>query len=160
MLRIGRVAQALETTPKTIRLYEQLGLLEPPERTAAGYRLYDAAAVGRARLVLGLRRLGLSIDEVRGLLQAPAGEPTLRRRLISLLDQKLSEIDLTLGVLQGRREDLGARYHALVMTPRDRGGACICGALMTPCSCGLSDDTLNLTRASASLNTAARPLRS
>ena len=135
MVRIGRAAKALDTTPKTIRLYEQLGLLEPPERTAAGYRLYDEASVGRARLVLGLRRLGLSIDEVRGLLHEEAGGPPLRRRLLSLLDQKLSEIDVSLGVLQGRREDLGARYHALVMTPSDRAGACICGALMIPCTC-------------------------
>src|SRR5262249_10488492 len=141
-LRIGELAKALETTAKTIRLYEKLGLLDPPGRTAAGYRLYDNAATNRARLVLGLRRLGLSIDEVRAVLREPSGDRTLRQRLLSLLDQKLSDIDVTLGVLQGRREDLGARYHALLMTPRDRVGACICGALMIPCSCGRSDDTV------------------
>lgn len=140
MLRIGRAAKVLETTPKTIRLYEQLGLLDPPERTAAGYRLYDAAAVARARLVLGLRRLGLSIEEVGGLLRRQAGGPPLRRRLVALLDQKLSEIDVTLGVLQGRREDLEARYHALLRTPRDQVGDCICGALMLPCTCGRTED--------------------
>lgn len=160
MLRIGRVAKALETTPKTIRLYEKLGLLEPPERTAAGYRLYDEAAVARAGLVLRLRRLGLSIDEVRGLLQGRTDGPKLRPRLLSLLDQKLSEIDLTLGVLQGRREDLGARYHALLLTPRDRVGECICGALMIPCSCGRSADATTRPVKRASLKAAARTRRS
>jgi DNA-binding transcriptional MerR regulator len=160
MLRIGRVAKALETTPKTIRFYEKLGLLEPPERTEAGYRLYDEVAIRKAGLVLRLRRLGLSIDEVRVLLQGRGGLPTLRSRLRSLLDQKLSEMDLTLGVLQGRREDLGARYHALLMTPRDRVGECICGALMIPCSCGRSPDTAIRPVKRPSLKAAARSPRS
>ena len=157
MLRIGQVAAALETTPKTIRFYEQFGLLEPPERTAAGYRLYDEAAIGRARLVLGLRRLGLSVDEVRSLLRAEPGEPTLRRRLLSLLDRKLSDIDVTLGVLQGRREDLNARYHALLLTPRDRVGVCICGALMIPCTCGGPSEAPKAGRVRRNTGRSSRP---
>jgi DNA-binding transcriptional MerR regulator len=134
MLRIGQLARALDTTPKTIRFYERQGLLARPDRTSAGYRVYDDAAVARARQVIGLRKLGLSIEEVRALLRARDGT-TLRQRLLALLDDKLREMDVALGVLQGRREDLAARHLGLLAVPRERSADCICAALLLPCTC-------------------------
>lgn len=136
MQRIGELAAELETTPKTLRLYEELGLLSAPDRTAAGYRVYNEPAVARARLVLGLRRIGLSIDEVRALVQVDDSGTTLRQRLLAVLSEKLRQMDVALAVQQGRREDLNARYDALLATPRDRVGECVCGALMSSCCCG------------------------
>lgn len=136
MQRIGELAAELETTPKTLRLYEELGLLSAPDRTAAGYRVYSESVVARARLVLGLRRIGLSIDEVRALVQVDDSGTTLRQRLLAVLSEKLRQMDVALAVQQGRREDLNARYDALLATPRDRVGECVCGALMSSCCCG------------------------
>ena len=136
MQRIGELAAELETTPKTIRFYEQLGLLSAPDRTLAGYRVYDEPAVARARLVLGLRRIGLSIEEVRALIQPDGSGTTRRQRLLAVLSEKLRQMDVALAVQQGRREDLTARYDALLATPRDRVGECVCGALMSSCYCG------------------------
>ena len=133
-LRIGRIARLLQTTTKTLRFYEAAGLLPPPVRSESGYRLYDDAAVARARLVLGLRKFDLSIQELKELL-APGAEGSLRRRLTALMDDKLSDIYLRIGVLQGRCDELAARHQALMSTPRERPPGCICDALFVQCTC-------------------------
>ena len=134
-LRIGELAKALGITTKTLRHYERMEILRPPERTDKGYRIYDESDLRRARQVVDLRRIGLSIEEIRDLLKHAPGGATRRQRLLGLLDEKLRDTDETLSVLQGRRDDLAARYFALLDTPRDRVGTCICDALILPCNC-------------------------
>lgn len=131
--KIGEMAALLETTAKTLRHYESLGLLPPPVRTASGYRLYDALALQRATLVLGLRRIGLSIAEVSRVVEASPDLPGIKRRLAQVLDDKLRETDEQLGILQGRREDLAAREQRLFLSSEER---CLCGWLSMACHCG------------------------
>lgn len=138
-LRIGQLARQLGTTTKTLRFYEQAGLLQAVQRSDVGYRLYDASAAKRAGLVLGLRRLGLTIEEMRELLHDDRNDhdgPNVRQRLMALMDDKLRELDVDLSVLQGRRDDLAARHEALLSIPRTHAGHCVCAALFIPCSCG------------------------
>jgi len=137
-LRIGQLAKLLGTTTKTLRFYESAGLLSLPARSAAGYRFYDDAAVVQARRLLGLRRLDLNVRELQGLL-ASGAESTLRRRLLALMDEKLRDRYLELGILQGRCDDLAARHQALLLTPRDRPQHCICDALLIPCACSAAN---------------------
>ncbi|MDQ3495071.1 MAG: MerR family DNA-binding transcriptional regulator [Pseudomonadota bacterium] len=132
-LRIGQLARRLSTTAKTIRFYEEIGLLRSPARADSGYRTYDQHAHDQAARILGLRRLGLSIDELKDLLAAAGG--SVRKRLSALMDERLRAVELELGVLQGRRDELAARHQALLATPRDRPGDCICDALFEPCTC-------------------------
>ena len=133
-LRIGQLAELLGTTTKTLRFYESIGLLRPAVRSESGYRLYDRAGVDRARLVIGLRRLDLTIPELQELVREDP-RTTLRQRMLVLMDEKLREIFLQLSVLEGRRDDLAARHEALLATPRDRPPQCICDALFAPCHC-------------------------
>lgn len=130
--KIGEIAEHLETTPKTLRHYESMGLLSPPLRTAASYRLYDRDALARATLVLGLRRLGLPIADIAGALAGEPAGPELRRRLAALLEDRIREADEQIGVLQGRREDLAVRQRRLF---EDSASACLCRLLSMP-SCG------------------------
>ena len=134
-MRIGQLAKTLGTTTKTLRFYERIGLLNAPARGESGYRQYDLADVGRARLVIGLRRLDLTIQELQELL-IEGRQMTLRQRLLALMDEKLRDVYLQLNVLQGRCEDLSARHQALLSTPRDRPPECICDALFRPGGCG------------------------
>ena len=133
-VRIGQLATLLGTTTKTLRFYESIGLLKPAARSESGYRLYDRSAVDRARLVIGLRRLELTVTELQDLVREDQ-DMTPRQRLLSLMDEKLRETYLQLSVLQGRCDDLTARHEALLCTPRDRPAACICDALFAPCQC-------------------------
>ena len=137
--RIGELASLLGTTTKTLRFYEQIGLLDHPVRTQSGYRLYGEQQISKARMMVNLRRLGLSIEDLQEL-KNDTKETSLRKRLSSILDQKLFVIDQDLGLLQGKREDLSARLQALVSTPRERIPNCICDALLIDCDCGTIDD--------------------
>ena len=133
-MRIGELARLLGTSTKTLRFYEQIGLLQAPRRSHSAYRLYDDEAVRTARLVVELRRLDLSLPELQQVLR---DEPQTgrRRRLMALMDEKLRSIYLQLGVLQGRCDDLSARHQALLATPRERPADCVCEALLRPCDC-------------------------
>ena len=130
---IGRLAKELGVTPKTLRHYEAKGLVPSAERTAKGYRTYSEAAVRRARLVVGLRNLGLPLDVVESLLRHD-GRP-LRRKLLGVLDQHIQKHTLEIAVLQGRYDDLDSRYHALLSQPAGAMPECVCGALMRRCDC-------------------------
>ncbi|MGI9490783.1 MAG: MerR family DNA-binding transcriptional regulator [Geminicoccaceae bacterium] len=132
--QIGELANALGVTPKTLRHYEKIGLIPEAERTDSGYRVFSAGAARRAGIVVGLRALDLSIDAIRQLLDETDGR-TLRQRMLGLLDQEVQGYALKIAVLQGRHDDLEARYHALLSTPTDEVSDCICAALMRPCTC-------------------------
>ena len=129
---IGELAKALGVTPKTLRHYEEIGLVPRPQRADNAYRVYSEAAVARARMVVGLRAMGLSIEQVQGLLAAGNGD--MRTRLMGLLDQQLQEMSLQIAVLQGRHDDLEARYRALLDAPKAKPG-CVCAALLRKCDC-------------------------
>ena len=147
VLRIGELAKRLGTTTKTLRHYERMGLLQPSDRTSRGYRVYDRQDQRLAEQVMALRRLGLTIEEVYDLFNSRPDGVTVRQQLLGLLDEKLRDIDETLGILQGRRDDLAARYLSLLDTARDQEGRCICAAVLMPCRCAksnrLSDDNLS-----------------
>lgn len=132
LLQIGALAKRLGTSSKTLRHYEAQGLLRPSSRSASGYRQYDAQSCRDAQQVLALRQIGFSIPEIRQVLADPG---RARESLLSLLDQRLRKWDLELAVMQGGRDDLEARYQALVMTPRNRPCRCICDALQSSCNC-------------------------
>ena len=61
---IGELSRRTGLPVKTIRFYSDEGLLPPTERTDAGYRLYDTAAMARLELVRTLRELGLGLADV------------------------------------------------------------------------------------------------
>jgi DNA-binding transcriptional MerR regulator len=87
-LTVSALADQAGLSPDTVRYYERVGLLPEPARSAAGYRLYDQAAVGRLRLIKGAQRAGLRLREIGELLQVadqgqcPCGhtETLLRQR--------------------------------------------------------------------------------
>lgn len=130
---IGKLAKELRVTPKTLRHYEAKGLVPRAGRTAKGYRTYSDAGVARARLVVGLRNLGLSLDVIEDLLRND-GRP-LRQKLLGVLDQQIQKHTLEIAVLQGRYDDLDSRYHALLSQPSGAPPDCVCGALMRRCDC-------------------------
>ncbi len=63
--KIGDLAQRAGVTPRTVRFYEALGLVEPASRSAGGFRLYGPEAAERLQAVLSLKEMGFSLDEIR-----------------------------------------------------------------------------------------------
>ena len=104
LLQIGEIAQLLGVTPKTIRHYEKIGLLARPERTRAGYRLYDAQDLLRLQRIRRLQALGLSLKKIRGLLGEPQHQHSLRDVLQSLDKELAAQIQ----ALEERRNKIKA----------------------------------------------------
>ena len=65
-LQIGEVAERTGVTQRTLRFYEERGLLKPPSRMEGGFRLYSEEDVQRVEQIKGLQRLlGLSLAEIK-----------------------------------------------------------------------------------------------
>lgn len=66
--QIGEVAERVGLSLRTIRYYEEVSLVVPPERTSGGFRLYTDADIERLTMARELKPLGFSLDEVREIL--------------------------------------------------------------------------------------------
>lgn len=87
LLRIQEVAALLGLTTRTIRYYEELGLLEPAGRSGGDYRQYDADDVERLRFIKGLRDdAGFSLAEIGQLLEDEAARAPNRTRFRTTTD--------------------------------------------------------------------------
>ncbi|MGC5247910.1 MerR family transcriptional regulator [Gordonia sp. DT219] len=69
-LQIGEVAAATELSIKTIRHYDEVGLVIPSARSAGGFRLYTEADVERLLVIRRMKPLGFTLDDMRALLAA------------------------------------------------------------------------------------------
>src|SRR5919201_3608834 len=79
-MRIGEVAERAGTTPRTIRFYEELGLLAAGERSKGKHRVYTDADVERLDELIRLRELlGVSLDELKAIVEAEDARAELRR---------------------------------------------------------------------------------
>jgi DNA-binding transcriptional MerR regulator len=116
--RIGEVAARTGTTPRTIRYYEEIGLLPAEgERASGAHRVYDEEYVERLEEVLRLKELlGVSLDELRELITAERARAALRdewhsgaasvSRQREILDEALGHAERQLELLAHRREEI------------------------------------------------------
>jgi len=70
LIRVGEVAERLGVSPRTVKYYEELGLVEPGERSAGGFRLYGGREIERLKRILQMKSLGYSLAAIRELLAA------------------------------------------------------------------------------------------
>ena len=70
LLQIGEVAERVSLSLRTVRYYEEQGLLEPESRTSGGFRLYSEDQVDRLALIEEMKPLGFTVQEMRELLDA------------------------------------------------------------------------------------------
>ena len=94
-LTVGQVAQRFGVTVRTLRHYDDVGLLTPGERSAGGYRLYTAADLLRLRHVVVYRRLGFSLGEIERILAAEDEEAVVvhLRRQRETVRARLTELE-------------------------------------------------------------------
>lgn len=105
-LYIGELAKRIGTHPKTIRYYEDLGLLGRPERTESGYRVYAESDVEQLRFILSAKTLGLSLHEIKEIVDLwGSGKPPCGH-VSRLLEDKLSMLDARIQELTTFRDEL------------------------------------------------------
>ena len=107
-LTIGRVAKLTGVAAKTIRYYEQVGILPPPQRSPSRYRLYSEADVRRLELIRRARLLDMSLPEVRELVEwASSGTcDDFQGRFQEVVHRKLEEVDKRIDDLEHLKQDL------------------------------------------------------
>jgi MerR family transcriptional regulator, repressor of the yfmOP operon len=124
-LRIGEVARRLGVTTRTLRYYEEIGLLGGGDRAAGQHRFYGEQEVDRLRDALRLKSLlGLTLEELGELLEAEEARAARREewqhadpdpaRRHELLDEALTYVERQLGLVRRRREEIDALESELV----------------------------------------------
>ena len=132
-LQIGEVAEQLGLTPRTLRYYEEIGLLEPPSRMEGGFRLYSAADINRLENIVQLKRLlGFSLAEIKQVVEAMESLKLLRQesRQAGDLETKRDSLRMGLEILEqqvevldgrlGQIAELRDRYHERSLRVRER----------------------------------------
>src|SRR5271170_1076640 len=103
------MARRSSNTLRTVRFYEEEGLLRPVRRTEGGHRLFDERELERLMLVTDMRTAGLSLDEIKHLLdvkQRGTVGSEAARQATEMLGRRIEELRGKLAVLARLQEDL------------------------------------------------------
>jgi len=130
MIRIGEVAERVGVTPRTIRYYEEIGLLPGGSRIKGAHRLYDDNDVERLAELTRLRDLlNLSLDELRELVEAEEARAALRQRMkqtssneerVEIIETALPYIDRQLDLVRRQKREL-EKLESELVEKRKRG---------------------------------------
>jgi DNA-binding transcriptional MerR regulator len=123
-MRIGELAEQVGVNPKTVRYYEQIGLIPPAPRTAGGYREYADTDAARLTFIKTAQRLGLSLEEVAEMLRLrERGEPPCGY-VRDVLGQQLRSVDKRIAELRALRTELRELRAAADTIPEVDGATC------------------------------------
>lgn len=115
-LSIGEACEQAGISPRTLRYYEELGLLPGVRRRAGGRRVYAAEQLERLRFIQRLKALGLTLEEIRALgeVHAIAGSTAaMLAELDEMLARRLATVDARLAELAGLRDEI-EKYRARI----------------------------------------------
>ena len=105
-MRIGELAEVAGTTSKTLRFYEDQGLLPPPERTLAGYRDYTPETAARIDFIHRGQAAGLSLAQIRQILDIRDHGQAPCEHVRELLDARLADIEQQIAHLVELRDTI------------------------------------------------------
>lgn len=108
-ISIGDLAKTIGITTRTLRYYEEVGIMSPPRRLEGGVRAYTASEVRKLKLILKLKELGLSIKEMQELDAAYAEARETDKiipRLIEMLDFHINKLDEKMSKLASLRKEI------------------------------------------------------
>jgi MerR family transcriptional regulator, copper efflux regulator len=127
---IGDLGAAAGLSAKTIRFYEQSGLLPAPPRTPGGYRDYPAGAVGRLAFIRQAQAAGLTLAEIGGILRIRDGGQAPCQHVTALIAEHLVQVEQRVAELARTRDALAELHaRALATEPADCGESQICSIL-------------------------------
>jgi len=107
-LTIGKVAREAGLGVETLRYYERRSLIEPVERTASGYRLYDPEVLRRLRFIRRAQALGFSLDEIADLLALSGNPAESAAKVRRIARARIADIESRIHDLERMRDGLAA----------------------------------------------------
>lgn len=105
-MTISDIARQVGLTAKSIRYYEEIGLIPPPARSEAGYRVFSDADLHRLRFIQRARGLGFTVEECRQLLSLYNDDGRASADVKRLALSRIEDIDLKIAELQDMRRIL------------------------------------------------------
>ena len=120
-MKIGDVAKQAGLDVKTIRYYENIGLVDSPPRSENGYRDYSERGVQQLTFLRHARQFGFSINECRELLALWANPHRRSSELCHLVAEKVRDIDVHIGELKSMKKVL---TELLIECPNDDDPDC------------------------------------
>ncbi len=114
---IGELARSTGINPKTIRYYEEVGLLPPAARLPSGYRQYGAEDVERLEFIRNAKALSVTLEEIKEVLAFRDRGVAPCPYVLKLLDAKVKEIQGRIRGLRMLAEDLRRLQRAAVKIP-------------------------------------------
>jgi DNA-binding transcriptional MerR regulator len=120
-MRIGELGERVGVNPKTIRYYEQIGLLPEPARMASGYRSYGDEDAARLVFVKTAQRLGMTLDEIGEILALRDGGRRPCGYVRGVLRREVTELDQRIAELRRLRQEL-VRLDALAAAMAEQEG--------------------------------------
>ncbi|OBJ43880.1 heavy metal-responsive transcriptional regulator [Mycolicibacterium mucogenicum] len=105
-MRIGKLAEATGVTPAALRYYEDEGLLRPAGRSAAGYRDYSADTIARVGFIHRGQAAGLSLAQIRQILDIRDSGHAPCTHVRNLLDNRLTDLGEQISALVALRETI------------------------------------------------------
>ncbi|MDQ6616569.1 MAG: heavy metal-responsive transcriptional regulator [Actinomycetota bacterium] len=126
-MRIGELAERADLSAKTIRYYEQIGVMAEPDRTPAGYRDYDDSALARLQFIRAAQAVGFRLGEIKEVLAFSDRGETPCRHVTNLMEERIRTLSEHIRGLQQMRRELErlvdrARTHPTA--PPGGGGFC------------------------------------
>jgi MerR family Zn(II)-responsive transcriptional regulator of zntA len=116
LVTIQKAATMAGLSPKTIRFYEESGLLGTTARSEAGYRLFSESDIRRLRLIRRAKILGLPLADIKELADLAFHKScgSFEERLQTLVDRRIVDIDRTMQELISLRAELAELQSTLV----------------------------------------------
>lgn len=116
LLKIGDFARLAETNLRTLRYYEELGLISPASRSPGGFRYYRRTDINRVQMIRDLQELGLPLERIRELMAARASDEP-REQFLRRVRQALEEQDRLLRermqALEDQRKKVAQALHKI-----------------------------------------------
>jgi DNA-binding transcriptional MerR regulator len=122
LLSTGDLARQCETTVRTVRFYEEEGLIVPVSRSEGGHRMFEPAQKLKLQLIMDLREAGLSLQDIRALLELKQGctsAPDAAKQMTDALGSQIEQMQRKISVLRRLRDEL-----ASMMSTIRECGAC------------------------------------
>lgn len=115
---VGELSRLTGVTVRALHHYDEIGLVRPSQRTAAGYRLYDGHDALRLQQVLVLREFGMALDEIGAAIDAATDRAALLRRHRAALAERRARVDAMLASVDAALEVL-EKANVTTMQPDD-----------------------------------------
>jgi DNA-binding transcriptional MerR regulator len=128
LMTIGEASRRSGFTVKTLRFYERCGVVPTSARQPNGYRIYRETDLGRLEFIRQAKALGLRLGAIGELVGGRFPNGNMRRRLLQMLDSRITETTERITALTSLREEL-ERRRRIVAGARPRGGSreyCTC----------------------------------